>query len=208
MIRREPNFSETPFDWQQVKQRLKAAQIALRRADQLTDEQVNLLMEERAQQLARVPTPLPDRSELVEVVRFRIGKERFGVETRFVVEHLVRPPGITKIPGTDECFLGVTNLRGQITTVVDFGKYLGIASEATCDSPLLVLGRSGNREFGILVDELDDVKNIHKKQIHEPGSGLTNILDLLIGCTSDALLILDGEAMLECERLFIDQNEP
>lgn len=195
------------FDWDEVKQRLNRAQQSLESADHLTPQQIKSLMDQRARQLARVPDKAIDTSELLEVVRFRIGKEELAIETQFVVEQLMRSKGITLIPETDEYFVGITNLRGEIITVVDLGRFLGIPSRVSNASPLLVLGRSGKPECAILVESLLHVETIRKNEILEPSGGLGAVIELLIGCTSQAVMILAGEAVLKCERLFIDQNE-
>lgn len=195
------------FDWDEVKQRLNRAQQSLESADHLTPQQIKSLMDQRARQLARVPDKAIDTSELLEVVRFRIGKEELAIETQFVVEQLMRSKGITLIPETDEYFVGITNLRGEIITVVDLGRFLGIPSRVSNASPLLVLGRSGKPECAILVESLLHVETIRKNEILEPSGGLGAVIELLIGCTSQAVMIFAGEAVLKCERLFIDQNE-
>jgi len=197
----------TDFDWNEVKQRLDRAQQSLESAEHLTPEQIKVLMDQRSRQLARVPDEAIDTSELVEVVRFEIGNESLAIETQFVVEQLVRAKGITPIPETDHYFVGVTNLRGDITTVVDLGKFFDIPSNVTPESPLLVLGRSGKPDCAVLVEGLDHVETIRKQEILDPSGGLGTVVDLLIGCTSEAVMILDGEALLNCERLFIDQTE-
>lgn len=206
MIRRQ-NDPTPDFDWDQVKQRLDHAQRALESAEHLSPEKIKELMEERARQLARVPVEAPDTSALLELVYFRIGKEALAIETQYVVEQLVRCKGITPIPQSDSCFVGITNLRGEITTVVDLGDFLGIPSDVTPESPLLVLGKSGKPDCAILVDELQEVNTIHKQEILQPGGGLGTVVELLVGCTSKATMILDGEALLTCDRLFIDQSE-
>ncbi len=62
-----------PFDWQGIKARLARAQESLRSAENLSDAQIKTLMAERSRQLARVPERVIDTSELIEVVRFRLG---------------------------------------------------------------------------------------------------------------------------------------
>ncbi len=142
---------------------------------------------------------------MLEVVRFRIGREQFAIATRFVLE-LRQPESITPIPDIEDHFVGVTNLRGEITTIVDLGRFLGLQSAPQQNTLLLVLGNN-KPEFAILVDGLDHVTTMRKEDILQPGGGLGNIVDLLVGCTSDAVMILDGDAVLRCDDLYIDQSE-
>ncbi len=194
-----------PFDWQGIKARLARAQESLRSAENLSDAQIKTLMAERSRQLARVPERVIDTSELIEVVRFRLGSEEAAIETRFVLA-LMQPQSITPIPDTDDFFLGLTNLRGEITAIIDLGCFLGLSGQTQRDSQVLVLGTE-KPECAILVDELEHVTTIRKQDIREPSGGLGSVVDLLVGCTADAIMILDGDALLRCDRIYIDQND-
>ena len=90
--------------------------------------------------------------------------------------------------------------------IVDLGRFLGLQGEAKEDVEVLVLG-TAKPDCAIVIDGMDHVSTIHKEDILEPPGGLGSIVDLLVGCTSEAVMILDGEALLSCEKLYIDQNE-
>ncbi len=200
------------FDWESVKARLAAAQASLEGIENLSPERIRALMAERARQLARVPEKTIDTSELLEVVRFRVGSEQVAIETRFVLA-LTRPKEITPIPDTEDFFLGLTNLRGAVTAIIDIGRFLGIASQASqsrtqaSQSQTLVLGVDDRPDCAILVDGLQHVTTIRKQDILPTSGGMGGIAELLIGSTSDAVMILDGDALLTCDRLYIDQSE-
>ncbi len=118
----------------------------------------------------------------------------------------MQPQSITPIPDTDDFFLGLTNLRGEITAIIDLGCFLGLSGQTQRDSQVLVLGTE-KPECAILVDELEHVTTIRKQDIREPSGGLGSVVDLLVGCTADAIMILDGDALLRCDRIYIDQND-
>ncbi|QEF98619.1 Chemotaxis protein CheV [Stieleria maiorica] len=194
-----------PFDWAGIKARLSRAQESLRSAESLNEAQIKALMAERSRQLARIPDRAIDTSELIEVVRFRLGSEEAAIETRFVLA-LMQPQSITPIPDTDDFFLGLTNLRGEITAIIDLGSFLGLSGETRRDAQVLVLG-TAKPECAILVDELEHVTTIRKQDIRQPSGGLGSVVDLLVGCTADAIMIFDGDALLRCDRIYIDQND-
>ncbi|WP_182870703.1 chemotaxis protein CheW [Rhodopirellula sp. JC639] len=193
------------FDWAGVKTRLARAQESLRSAENLNETQIKALMAERARQLARIPDRAIDTSELIEVVRFRLGSEEAAIETRFVLA-LMQPQSITPIPETDDFFVGLTNLRGEITAIIDLGCFLGLSGETRRDAQVLVLGTE-KPECAILVNDLQHVTTIRKQDIRQPSGGLGSVVDLLVGCTADAIMIFDGDALLRCDRIYIDQND-
>ena len=197
--------TDRQFDWEDVKNRLSVAQKSLSAADDLNKDQIKSLMAERARRIAQAPEVCLDTSEMLEVVRFRIGREEFAIATQFALA-LREPKCITPIPDTEDYFLGVTNLQGEITTVIDLGRFLGIPCETKRAPQVLVLGTS-KPECAIVVDGLEHVMTLRKQDILEPAGGLGSIVDLLIGCTSEALMILDGDALLKCNELYIDQSE-
>jgi twitching motility protein PilI len=62
-------------------------------------------------------------------------------------------PPITPVPLTKAWFRGVTNIRGNLFTVVDFGAFQGGAAAAITDhSRLVILGERFRTQAALLVD--------------------------------------------------------
>ncbi|RLI71650.1 chemotaxis protein CheW, partial [Archaeoglobales archaeon] len=61
----------------------------------------------------------------IQVVVFKLGNERYGVETSQVKE-IIRVEEITRIPNAPDFVEGVINLRGQITTIINLRKRFGM----------------------------------------------------------------------------------
>ncbi|GAA5507123.1 chemotaxis protein CheW [Novipirellula caenicola] len=193
------------FDWDAAKRRLEESSKTLLDSESLPSEQSAKILDERARLLARVPTPTLDNREALEVVRFRIGNEEFAIGSEFVLE-LTFPNAITPIPQLEPHFVGVTNLRGEVTTVIDLGKLLGISVDEEPKLQALVLGRD-RPEFAIRVSGIDHVVALRHDELLEPMGVAGGYRDLMLGCSRDGLLVLDGEALLECEELYVDQCE-
>ncbi|NND95759.1 MAG: chemotaxis protein CheW [Pirellulaceae bacterium] len=193
------------FDWENAKRRLDQSRRSLSDAENLTADQCNHILQQRAAQLAHVPEQPLDTSQVVEVVRFRIGTEAYAIATEWVVE-LMRPSEITPIPQTEKYFVGVTNLRGEVTAVVDLGVFLGVASDPEASKQLLVLGHE-KPDFAIKIDSIDHVLLLRRDQLLDPGGVGGSNRDLMVGCTDDGLLVLSGEELLKCEALCVDQTE-
>ncbi len=199
------NTDAKAFDWGEAKRRLEEARKSLLDTENLTPGQSEQILNERAQQLARVPKQTLDNSEVLEVVQFRLGGEMYAIGSEYVLE-LTFPNAITPIPHTEPHFVGVTNLRGEVTAVVDLGNLLGIPSEHEQRVQVLVLGRD-RPEFAILVNGIEHVVSLRRDQLLDPIGVAGSYRDLMIGCTKEGLIVLGGDALLRCEDLYVDQSE-
>ena len=86
-------------------------------------------------------------------VIFRIGETRLTCNIDRVHEFLPPPP-VTRVPGTKPWILGLSNVRGDLVTIVDLSCYLGGGrSTLTARSRLLASSLRG-RPVGLLVDEV------------------------------------------------------
>ncbi|TWU34292.1 chemotaxis protein CheW [Novipirellula artificiosorum] len=197
--------SNDPFDWNAAKLRLQEAQQKLDRAEDLSSIDSARVLEARARQLARVPEKVLDSTEVIEVVGFRLGDEMYAVETEFVLE-LTRPSEITPIPQSEAHFIGLINLRGEVTAIVDLRAFLGIPGKQASNSQILVLGID-RIEFGIAVDAIEHVRILQRADLVEPAAVVGGHRELMIGCTHEGLMVFNGEAILSCEELYVDQSD-
>ena len=203
----EDSGDKPGINFNEMHQRLASLQESLAETQRLTPERAKQVMDERARQLARVPEAEPDKSQVTEVITFRLGEERLAIETRFVRE--VAPPcEITPLPGTPEFVIGLTNLRGEVLSVMNLRTFFGIPARTDGHSPrVLVLGGERN-EFGVEADVVEDVVRLRFDEMREPPGSVAGISrDFLRGVTSDALLVIDGQRLVDDERLYIDQSE-
>ena len=158
------------------------------------------VMEERARRLA--PAVEPDLAgSLRDVARFTLAGERYGLEARYLRE-VVRPGDVTRIPGTPERLLGVTNLRGALLPVFDLRRLLDLPpADPTPQARVLVLGTE-QAEVGVLVDTVEDMTRLRADDLHDVPAALSAAgAECLAGVTADALVMLDGERLLAHPRL-------
>src|SRR6185312_5009031 len=113
------------IDWQQVRQQLAKAVAATDEAYRLSPERARAILEERARLLARIPPAPPAVGESLQVVVFRLGDERYALETQYVRE-VVRLSDYAPLPGAPAFVLGILNLRGEILSVLDLRPFCGV----------------------------------------------------------------------------------
>lgn len=201
-----PERGRGTIDWVQVRERLAQAQAGAATTDDLTPERARAVMDERARLLARPPAPVL-AGHTLDVLTFALGRERYGLETKYVRE-VVRLVALTSVPGVAEFVLGVTNLRGDILCVVDARKFFGVASAGLTDlSRIIVVGRD-TAEFGLLADRTDEIMGLRADELLPPPESVAGIgREYLRGVTRDALIVLEGAALVADPRLFVDQRE-
>lgn len=111
-----------------------------------------------------------EKTEDMQIVVFRLGAEEYGADisqVREIIEHR----GINSIPGTTADLHGVINLRGQITTVIDLRKRLGIREKASDSSSRIIIAEVEGNTIGMIVDSVSEVRYVSGSQI-EPFAGL------------------------------------
>ncbi len=131
-----------------------------------------------------------------QIVSFKLGKEMFGVKVAQVRE-IGKVQDITRVPRMPSYIEGVLNLRGQITTVIDLKKRLGISIEnggGLTSASRIIIAEIGDTQIGMVVDTVEDVIRVPRQSISPPPATLTIGMrdDILTGMCkqSDHLVML------------------
>lgn len=99
------------------------------------------------------------REPLVRWITFQLGDEHYGVEVIHVRE-ILRVGNIFPVPGSPDCVLGVTNIRGSVITIVDGRKRFRLPATTHTDASRIIVIEVGEEEAGILVDRVTDVVDL------------------------------------------------
>jgi len=75
---------------------------------------------------------------------------------------VVTMPEIVPVPLTKPWFMGVANIRGNLYSVIDFGRFLGRESEPSAGQSRLVLfgARAGEMNAGLVVTRVLGLRNV------------------------------------------------
>lgn len=96
--------------------------------------------------------------ETVQLVVFKLGNEEYALPIAQVKE-VVQTPKMARVPHTPDFILGVTNIRGAITAVIDLGIKFGMTSIGENGNYILVV-EDDKLEAGVLVNEVPTTINI------------------------------------------------
>ncbi len=109
------------------------------------------------------------RSDLFnEVAIFSLGEEEFAIDMQDVNE-IIRYENFTAIPSVDDYIVGMINLRGEVLPVISLKSKLGYQNSFNDDSKILISTLDGEK-LGILVDEVQEIKDVSIELIKENSS--------------------------------------
>lgn len=127
---------------------------------------------------------------------FALAQEEYGLEI-LKVREIIGYMEITAVPQTPHHVKGVINLRGQVIPVVDLRAKFGMETTDVTDETCIIVVETvqGEQSFstGIVVDRVQEVLDIHGKDIEEApqfGSTVDTNFILGMGKIEDAVKIL------------------
>ncbi len=113
-----------------------------------------------------------DKSEEdVSLISFNLLNELYGIELNSLQE-ILKAKSISKVPGSLDFLQGVINLRGNLITVVDLKRRLGLKPGDITEHSRVMIVRNEERSIGLLVDRVLEIVKLPKKNISNPSSGL------------------------------------
>ncbi|CQH54785.1 purine-binding taxis protein CheW [Halobacterium hubeiense] len=105
-----------------------------------------------------------------DVLEFSLGEDRYCIDIAHVDEIVDATEDVTPIPNADANVVGVVDLRGETTTVVDPRVRLGIKGSPD-GSRIVVL--SEHESTGLLVDDVHEVESVDPDEIDDSAASET-----------------------------------
>ena len=164
------------------------------------------LLRARARVLARPRESAAAANASLEVLEFRLARECYALETRHVRE--VYPlKDLTPLPCTPPFLLGIVNVRGRITPVIDIKKFFDLPDTGLTDLHRIILVRGNDLELGLLADITVGVRTILVDSLQTSLPTLTGIrADYLKGVTAERLVVLDLDRILADPKIMVHEE--
>lgn len=164
------------------------------------------ILRARAQALSRAPQAAAHAEASLEVLEFRLARETYAVETRYVVE--VYPlKDLTPVPCTPPFILGIVNVRGRLTAVIDIKKFFGLPEQGLTDLHRVILVRGDDLEFGLLADVMLGVRSIALDTLQPALPTFTEIAaEYVKGLTAERLVLLDLPRIASDPRIVVHEE--
>ena len=141
-------------------------------------------------------------AEVHRYLEFNLGDERFAIPLLSVKE-VIAVPETTKVPFTPDYFLGVMNLRGQVLSVIDLRRRLGITPNEASSETAVIITDLGFTHLGVVVDSINRVLAVEGTDFAPPPEIEMNAkTEFVIGCYKNdkhLVLFLDVNKILDHE---------
>jgi len=128
----------------------------------------------------------------LQIVNFTLDGVNYGVPVDQVRE--VRDmQSVTRVPGAPDYVEGVTNLRGQIITVINLRKRLGLSGEKKPNEKIMIIDLKKSA-VGVVVDTVTEVTAIKESDIQKNMEITSHLGEFVLGVGKQAdklCLILD-----------------
>lgn len=136
----------------------------------------------------------------VQFSTFFLEGQLFGVEV-LRVQEVLRYQAHSGIPLAPPYVAGLINLRGQIVTLLDLRKRLGLPEIEAGKLPMNVVVNSHEGPVSLMVDEIGDVLEVPRNLFELPPATMSGVMSDYVLCVcklEDRLLvILDVDRILE-----------
>lgn len=138
----------------------------------------------------------------LQVATFYVDNLLLGVEIQSVRE-INRQHAITEVPHAPSFVRGVINLRGEVVTVVDMRRALGLPPLDSIDDCRTVIIHSQDEVIGLVVDRIADIYQLNTEDVASPPANVGGVdAQMFTGVwTTDEriIVLLDVEAVLSTE---------
>ncbi|MEO5725526.1 MAG: chemotaxis protein CheW [Byssovorax sp.] len=175
--------------------------------DERWSDEDRAILEARTRSLAAHPEQR-DEGAGVEVLVLRVGGERYTLPSDAVraVAALAR---LSPLPHAPPSVAGLTARGGVILPVFHLRAVLGLALTALPEYGRIVLLGEGSGQLALIVDAVEGTSRVDVAALRPAPPTLTAVAGALIrGVDGDGVPLLDPEALLASDRLFIDIAPP
>ena len=119
------------------------------------------------------PTENNDKN-ILELATFYVGDALCGMDI-LKVQEINKLMEMTKVPQAPGYVTGILNLRGQIVTIVDLGKKLGLGETDLGNDPRNIIVNAPGEHIGLLVRQISDVVMADPDKIEPAPANMSGI---------------------------------
>lgn len=117
------------------------------------------------QDLPSLQSEIDENTMEGKYLTFTLGTETYGLPIEYIIE-IIGVQLITKVPDMDEHVRGVINLRGQVIPVIDVRSRFEMETREYDDRTCVMVTHLKGVSIGLIVDTVEDVRNIDPEVIH------------------------------------------
>ena len=137
-----------------------------------------------------------------QYVKFSVGNEEFGVDINLVRE-ISKIQDMLKVPNTPPFIEGLLNLRGQVLTIFNLRKRLGMEDQAFDENSKIIIVWYNDIQIGFTVDKVSEIIKVEEANVEATPPSITGIdkrfLSGVIKSGEHLLLALDLTKVLSTD---------
>jgi len=141
---------------------------------------------------------------LKQYLTFRLEEEYYGLQLEKAKE-IIKPPKITNVPNTPKHVMGVINIRGKVTPVIDLKEKLGLVKKnKNKDNKKIIIINIDGIMVGLYIDDVREVLSINTDQIEKSTDGNQSLEEEYIKgvfTSNDNLVVI-----INIEEILFDNN--
>ncbi|MBD3330100.1 hypothetical protein GF354_01060 [Candidatus Peregrinibacteria bacterium] len=99
-----------------------------------------------------------------KLIIFHLDNEEFAIPIEDLKE-IIRLTELTPLPNSPDYIMGILNLRGHITVVIDLHKLLKTPKTSDSSFKHVLISEIENSSYGILVDQVSEILNVKSAKI-------------------------------------------
>lgn len=171
------------------------------------------ILDDRARLLAVPPANEADVGDILHLLTFFLGGQRYGVKIDLAQEVLpLDRRNWTRVPCSPSFIVGAVNIRGRIFSIMDLAGFFGLTSRPWPENPHAVLvgkenGLAGGMELCLLADSLPEVAHLAQHEIQSVGAIVSNQAnEFFHGITEEMLIVLDLDRLLADPRIIVHED--
>lgn len=170
-----------------------------------SEEEIKKVLKLRTERLAK-PIKEVELDNTLSVVEFLLAKEKYAIESIYIQE--IQPLlDLTPLPTTPKFILGITNLRGQILSVMNLKIFFDLLDADIKNSPKLIIVSVGEMTLAFLADDVIGQSRISLLDLQTSLPTLTEKQSkYLIGITKDELIVLDIVKLLTDKQITVNEE--
>src|SRR5437764_2324488 len=130
---------------------------------------------------------MPDGTNARQLVVFTLGSEQYALPIQQVHE-IIRYTQPRTVAAREAWVQGVISLRGRIVPVYDLAARLGVASELS-EQTKIVIVEAGTETAGVIVDGVEEVLTVEDDQVEDVPAADTTLIECFVK-SGDRLVVL------------------
>jgi purine-binding chemotaxis protein CheW len=136
---------------------------------------------------------MPDTNNPRQLVVFTLGTEQYALPIQQVHE-IIRYSEPRSVASRADWVRGVISLRGRIVPVYDLAARLGVPSELSEQSKIVIV-EVGSETAGVIVDGVEEVLTVQDEEIQDAPGADTTLIDSIAKIGTRLVVLLKPSAI-------------